>query len=340
MKHYSVIIVGAGLAGIIAAKKFEEQNVNYLVLEKGNSVGGRMATRRMNGGRSDHGAQFFTARSEKMKHLVKQWEQDGLIHTWTKGFHQMKNVMEIESLSLHQDGYPRYAGKGGMNALTQGIANGLNIQLKHIVETVQWVEDKWAIKVRVDGKSQELTFTANRLMLTSPTAQSIELLHGGGILVEASVMKELEETSYFPCLCAIVTLDAPTNIPKPGGIQIKEGIISFLGDNQQKGISDTTVVTIHGNEYWSREHYDQDDHVIIETLIQAARPLLGEGNILDKQLKRWRYSKPDKLHPEEFVASTLPGPIVFAGDIFKRGAVEGAILSGLAAAEWIVEERD
>ena len=104
MVHYSVIIVGAGLAGIMAAKKFSEKNVNYLVLDKGKSVGGRMATRRVSGGRSDHGAQFFTARSEQMKALVKEWEQAGLIHTWTNGFHQMNNVTEIRSLSLHNDG--------------------------------------------------------------------------------------------------------------------------------------------------------------------------------------------------------------------------------------------
>lgn len=336
MGHYPVIIVGAGLAGIMAAKKFSEKNVNYLVLDKGKSVGGRMATRRVSGGRSDHGAQFFTARSEQMKALVKGWEKAGLIHTWTNGFHQMNNVTELNSLSLHNDGYPRYAGKNGMNTLMKELAQDVNIKLDHKVERMEWIEDKWSVIVRKGKEAELISFTADQLLLTSPTPQALELIER--VKVEGNIKEDLKATSYFPCLCAIVALDAPTNIPKPGGIQIKEGVVSFLGDNQQKGISDTTVVTIHGNEYWSREHYDQDDEVIIEKLIQAAKPLLGEGEILEKQLKRWRYSKPEALHPDELVATTIPGPIAFAGDIFKRGAVEGAVLSGLAASDWLLNK--
>ncbi|WP_216829536.1 NAD(P)/FAD-dependent oxidoreductase [Alkalihalobacterium elongatum] len=335
MNHYSVIIVGAGLAGIIAAKKFSEENVNYLVLDKGRSVGGRMATRRVNGGRSDHGAQFFTARSEQMKELVNGWVSDRLVHTWTNGFHQMNNITDLDSLLLHNDGYPRYAGKNGMNALIKELARDLNIKIEHKVEKIEWIGGKWSVSARVGKDAEMVSFTTDRLLLTSPTPQSLELL--AQVDIEEKLRDELKMTSYYPCLCVIVALSAQTNIPKPGGIQIKEGSISFLGDNQQKGISDTTVVTIHGNEYWSREHYNEDDQIIMDKLIDAAKPLLGEGQILDKQLKRWRYSKPEVLHPDEFVATTMPGPIAFAGDIFKRGAVEGAILSGLAASEWVLK---
>ncbi|WP_209123225.1 NAD(P)/FAD-dependent oxidoreductase [Alkalihalobacillus sp. BA299] len=336
MTHYSVLIVGAGLAGLMAAKQFSGENVNYIILDKGRSVGGRMATKRLNGGRSDYGAQFFTARSDRMKNLVKQWEQEGIIHTWAKGFHQMKDIADLGSLTLHHDGYPRYAGKNGMNALTKQLANGLNIKLEHEVEKIEWT-DKWSIFVRVGKNSELLTYTADQLMLTSPIPKSLALLSDGRLPLEEQLLEELKNTSYFPCLCAMIALDRPTQIPKPGGIQIKEGLISFLGDNAQKGISDTIVVTIHGNEHWSRKNYEQDDQYILEKLIEAARPLLGDGKVIEKQLKRWRYSKPELLHPNEFVATTIPGVIAFAGDIFKRGAVEGAILSGIEASKWMLK---
>ncbi|MBE0566903.1 MAG: NAD(P)-binding protein [Krumholzibacteria bacterium] len=57
-----VLVVGAGMSGLMAAQTLTDQGVRVLVLEKDSSVGGRLATRRIGGGRADQGAQFFTAR--------------------------------------------------------------------------------------------------------------------------------------------------------------------------------------------------------------------------------------------------------------------------------------
>ena len=53
---------------------------------------------------------------------------------------------------------------------------------------------------------------------------------------------------------------------------------------------------------------------------------------------KWRYSKPEILHPTEYLGNQVPGPLVFAGDIFKQGKVEGAILSGLSGIDWLLQE--
>ena len=52
------------------------------------------------------------------------------------------------------------------------------------------------------------------------------------------------------------------------------------------------------------------------------------------QVKRWRYSGPVTPFPERYaVAAAHPGMLLFAGDGFGDSKVEGAFLSGLAAAE-------
>ena len=59
-----VLIIGAGLAGLMAANSLKEQGWQVTLVDKGRSVGGRLATRRIGPGRADHGTQFFTARTQ------------------------------------------------------------------------------------------------------------------------------------------------------------------------------------------------------------------------------------------------------------------------------------
>ena len=50
-----------------------------VVLDKGRSPGGRLATRRIGEATLDHGAQFFTVRSDAFAARVDRWEADGSV---------------------------------------------------------------------------------------------------------------------------------------------------------------------------------------------------------------------------------------------------------------------
>ncbi len=65
------------MSGLLAANKLQEAGWRVTVLDKGRGVGGRMATRRFGGGSFDHGAQFFTARSDEFKEMVEDWRKAG-----------------------------------------------------------------------------------------------------------------------------------------------------------------------------------------------------------------------------------------------------------------------
>jgi renalase len=51
-----VIVIGAGLSGLIAAHTVQANGVRVVVLDKGRGVGGLLATRRTDSGVFDHGA--------------------------------------------------------------------------------------------------------------------------------------------------------------------------------------------------------------------------------------------------------------------------------------------
>ncbi|MBL8120543.1 MAG: NAD(P)-binding protein, partial [Anaerolineae bacterium] len=47
---FEIIVIGAGLSGLTAAQYFSQKGRRVQVVDKGRSVGGRLATRRMAGG--------------------------------------------------------------------------------------------------------------------------------------------------------------------------------------------------------------------------------------------------------------------------------------------------
>ncbi len=67
---YDVVIIGAGIAGLIAAKHLEDYNLDVLVLDKSDRAGGRVKTDEHNGFLMDHGFQvLLNAYPEAQKHL-------------------------------------------------------------------------------------------------------------------------------------------------------------------------------------------------------------------------------------------------------------------------------
>ena len=68
--QFDVIIVGAGVAGLVAAKKCEELNYSVLLLEADDQVGGRVQTDQIGGFNLERGFQVLIDTYEKAKELL------------------------------------------------------------------------------------------------------------------------------------------------------------------------------------------------------------------------------------------------------------------------------
>lgn len=319
--NIDVIIIGAGLSGLIAARELHSAGKNVIVLDKGRSVGGRLATRRIGNGLADHGAQFFTVRTEEFKQQVDQWLEDDIVSVWGHGWSDGSLKRTVE------DGHPRYVANGGMNAIAKQLAKSVpNIHVDTKISSVSWDDGEWTVTA-VDGTK----FTSKVVIMTPPVPQTLELIRNVPLSDEDKTA--LERIQYGPALCGLFVIDGDINLPEPGALQNFDNPIYWIADNTQKGISpDEHIITLHAEARYSRANYDAPDEETLAFIREELQNHLAEGTtIKSEQLKKWRYSVPLTTYPHDTLkAEGLP--LLFAGDAFGgRGRVEGAFMSGLTA---------
>ena len=318
--HFPILIIGAGIAGLTAAALLQEAGLPAMVLDKGRGVGGRMATRRFGNGRFDHGAQYFTAREETFRQQVAAWQAAGVAGVWAHGFAAGDEAPVA--------GHPRYCGVTGMTAVPKHLAGALDVRLQTRVTAVIREENHWLAQTE-SGQQ----FRGQALLLTPPVPQSLALLATGQVHLPVDIERELQALTYNPCLALMVLLAGPSRLPAPGGLRPENSKIAWIADNHQKGISpDGHAVTIHATPAYSRRRWADDAAAIAAGLLQEASTWLGP-EIVEWQLHRWRYAQPTTTYAQP--ALLLPGApaVAFAGDAFGGPRVEGAALSGQAAAQ-------
>jgi renalase len=116
-------------------------------------------------------------------------------------------------------------------------------------------------------------------------------------------------------------------------VQLRGEPLAFIADNHRKGISPNVfTVTLHAGPEFTREHWDAPHAEVAQKLLHAASEWL-RAPVKQWQVHRWRYSLPVQTHPEACLFTDQPAPLVFAGDAFGQPRVEGAFLSGRAAAQ-------
>ena len=68
----TIAVIGAGMAGITAARTLMQAGFKVSVFEKSHGPGGRMATRSTPYGSFDHGVQYFTVRDPQFLKAITE----------------------------------------------------------------------------------------------------------------------------------------------------------------------------------------------------------------------------------------------------------------------------
>lgn len=334
-----VLVVGAGISGLIAAGELARDRRDVIVLDKGRGVGGRMSTRRHAGGRFDHGAQFITVRSQTFETIMEQWVAAGVAELWSHGFADGQTgdgSIAGSPASAHmpaRDGHPRYRGVPGMSAIPKFVAteqHSLDVHLGAQATAVTASDDTVRV-TPADGP----VFHAGTVILTPPVPQTLTLLASGGVALEPTEQTALSGLEYHPCLVLLTMANGRLELPEPGVLRNPSGTIAWVADNSRKGVTNRgPALTVHFTADFSREHYEDEPESLLQLLISEAQTALSFEPV-EPQLKKWRFSQPERARSDGALQLSHHPNVILAGDIFSGARVEGAVLSGLAAAEQV-----
>lgn len=323
-----VLVVGAGAAGLLAARTLADHGLEVTVVDKARSVGGRLATRRLGDGNSfDHGAALFEPVTDAFRRRLATWEADGL----------------VERVAAFGGGADAFAfrARGPATSLARHLARGLDVRLGAKAVSLARDEDGFALALE-DGA----VLRGAAAILTPPVPQSLELLSRGDLLerLPAGLRAGLASVAYHPGLVLLLRLDRrATAIPSTGLLALRDGgPVARIVENAREG--GPSRLSLYARESVAAALFDAPPGEAAAALEAAALAALGLGAdaVLERDLKRWRYARPSAPFPGEVPLVDLDrAPLLFAGDAFGEveavppagnTGLERSVLAGLAAA--------
>ncbi|MGC6416423.1 MAG: NAD(P)/FAD-dependent oxidoreductase [Bradymonadia bacterium] len=309
-------IIGAGMAALSCARRLSSEHAITL-FEKSRGFGGRICTRRRDLGQFDHGAQYFTARSEAFRAVVDRWSARGFVAEWTGRFGLYEGG-HFEPTLGHAT---RWVGAPRMSALGRSLSDGLDHHLSTRVSAL--VQDGQGWSVQAEDGSRYPGF--DRIVVTCPGPQAKLLIPESSPLNVAAAALE-----YAPCWALMCTFSTPVTVPYDG-FHINDAVLSWAArDSSKPGRPAGDRWVIHASPTWSEDNLELDQAEAEQHLLNRWQEMTG--SVPDQWTShRWRYalSTPSTTAPALFDSDLGIG---LCGDAVCAPKVEGAWQSGQAMA--------
>jgi predicted NAD/FAD-dependent oxidoreductase len=316
-----ITIIGAGMAGLTAARALAAAGHDVVVLDRGRGPGGRTSRRHGGGYEFDHGAQYFTVRDPRFQDQVDAWIAAGLVAPWTPRLVAIGNDGHEPAGASSE----RLVGVPGMNAMAKDLARGLEVRHQVTVATARHDGAVWRLASR-DG---QMLAEADALLVTVPPAQAAPLLAEAPELA-AAVMA----VTMHPCWAVMLGFAAPLPVPFDGAF-VNVGPLAWIARNSSKpGRGGGEAWVLHAASGWSDDHLDDDPGAVIDALDAAFRDLAPADSWpspIHGDARCWRSALPAAALPDLCRVDQARG-VAVAGDWCGGPRIEGAYLSGLAAA--------
>lgn len=339
-----VIIVGAGLSGLICGQELQRSGSRVLILDKSRGIGGRMATRRVDpNGWLDHGVPAWLEPCSL--------ELDSAWQTFTTNLLMAQIIQPWPEFSpnhpLDQNYFQAYAAPQGMTAIAKYLAEELRIERQQQVTTIQ-VHPPTQLWHVTTTNSQELsqTWWCKTLILAIPAPQAQVLcqpLTEHGLAQE--FLRHLAQVAYDPCLTTMIGFDPEvcSKLPHlplldPADSQIRW----WAWDSQKRTQPAQAIMVLHSTAEYAQANFEtvsltKVGHDLWDSVCKTHNlpNVLATPNWL--QVHRWRYAQVRQGYPRPYLVAPMSPTLVCCGDwcgqINKAWGLGRAWQSGIETAQ-------
>ncbi|MDZ7704651.1 MAG: FAD-dependent oxidoreductase, partial [Trueperaceae bacterium] len=299
-----VAVIGAGVAGLSAARDLQAAGREVVVFDKSRGLGGRVATRRYHDRPVDHGAPHLRARDERFAEEIAGWLEHDLLRA-LPDTHRLDADFKMVAERLEP---PAYAFKDGMNTLGKLLADGVHVVRDTTIARLRPAGEGWGLE-----PASGPTRYARHVVVNLPAEQALALCDSFKLGHNTAIA--LKNVRFDRCFSVMAGYDAPA----PGWYGLRCDDHPTLGDRLGVLYHDSakrpdpsptetvkaveTVVVIHSSPQFAVKHYDDNRDDVAATLLGAAAeiaPWLGSPRWFGVQ--RWRYARVRSAYPERYLA--------------------------------------
>jgi renalase len=312
-----VIVVGAGIAGVACARELVNAGVRVSLRDRASTVGGRMASPRIEGRYVDLGASYFTAREPEFVAQVEDWCERGLARKWTNRM----APLTASGFGEATDGPWRYATKAGLRSLVADIADG-EPQLKPVLGSpVSAVE----AGPSVDGEP------ADAVVLAMPDPQAKRILDPDFTELQSVISGR----SWLSVLALFAIYRHRSWQDFDGAFVNNDPTLSWIADDGARRGDGAAVLVAHSTPEFGARYLPHPQEAT-SALVAATDRLLHCGLPTLSKVHRWTYARPEDSRDERYFFGS--DRIGLAGDGWGSPRVETAWMSGSALGRRIATE--
>lgn len=296
----AVAIIGAGAAGLAAARRLHAAQIRPTLFDKGRNPGGRLASRDTAVGRFDHGPDRLHLRPEAAPMLA--------------------DAVRAGLLEATSDSGEPWRARPDLRSLASYWAEGLDVRCQRRVTAV-----------RSQAGRPQLHFAEGEPACFDAVIVTVPLPQAAALLPEFADRLAQFAVRYDPCW-TLMWAPSTRFSADPPPMTSGDWLQALVAQGANPGDTGRPRYVIHASAEYSRRHLDADPVELRQSMLAALAqysgwPVRPEQDHAQAHL--WRYAR--RRSPGELPCWWLSPQLYLAGDSFLRD-VGGAVASGEAAA--------
>ena len=343
-----IAIIGAGMAGITAARTLVQAGHHVMVFEKSAGLGGRMATRSSPFGTFDHGAQYFTVRDPRFALALQT--VPGLCKPWSANTVRVLDELGRVAAAGLPAREPHWVPTPGMNALVdrwaQPLTTGNSVMRETRVTRIERERGSgsrphWqlhAVGPDTDTGHKRYAFPGfDTVLVALPSPQARELLQDSEL--EGKLAQQVGTVQVAPCWTLMLAFPQAMQPglsalgPQWNAARSTHHRIAWLARESSKpGREPIERWTVQASAAWSQEHLQDDPLRVQAKLLRAFSEVTGiRAEPTHAIAHRWAYAQTTQPLGKSHLWDAKAG-IGVCGDWCIGHRVEDAFISGLELA--------